>query len=442
MPYNNEFSNKIGHQDLINDDEIFSQILSDLELKDDDGISKELESLEKIEKFEINKEKILDKIFAVDGSLAFDESTDHKIAFIKTGEINLERKFQEFDESMDPRILAKYIETNKNIYKFIIPLTFRMCYKKSSSIEESIRNIIYDTFRYYNFDTILKILFFEKWNDEIDNEIEIKCLSCNKNSEKFTIEDDYKNCSCCGKNIFITDVANFIHSFESNSHYNLIQDSIIPELMLYTETLILFKKMMVLYSLGSDEGNFHELERTLFLKDGPLNIDKNYIDTTVKLNSFLSFLKKKNITVHLCGQEKTGLIEDYFSRYTEKKMKEKRMNNINTTEVLFLNDNFIEKKISNKYTYYKNNTYGYRVVVYNKNNRYILSMNTGGVYNPSPNRNDFVGFDSIINTVLNLKSDGFVNALYPINIINQLVTISKEPSIALLSKFVFDKIKK
>lgn len=441
MPYNNEISNKIGHKDIINDNDIFKEILSNLELKETQSIGRELESLEKIEDFEIDKLETLEKIFTVDGSLAFDESTDHKVAFIKTGEVMLEKEFKNFDTHTDPRIFAKYIETNKNIYKYFIPLTFRIKYKQSSCIEESLRHIIFDFFEYHSFTLVLKFLFFERWHDKKE-EIEIKCLSCHSQKEKFNINIEKKKCSTCGKMIYLTDLANFTHAFFESSENDFIHDKIVPELMLYTETLVLFKRIIFLYLTGLDDSNFSELENTLFLKDGPLNLDKNYTDTAIQLNLFLQFLKSKSINIHLCGQEKTGLIEDYFSRYTEKKMKEKKIKEISSTEILFLNDEFIEKKISKKFTYYKNNTYGSRIVVFNKNHRYILSLNTGGVYNEFPRDKDFVGFKRIINTVLSLKGNTFKNSLYPIHVINQIVTIAKDPSIALLSKFVFDNIKK
>lgn len=85
-------------------------------------------------------------------------------------------------------------------------------------------------------------------------------------------------------------------------------DSVATAYMLIHETLLLFTGIRFFW----DAGKYGVLDNALFIKDGPLFLKGQYSKLVIPIRNFFEFAKRKDVYVHVVGQEKTGAFVDHL----------------------------------------------------------------------------------------------------------------------------------
>ena len=86
--------------------------------------------------------------------------------------------------------------------------------------------------------------------------------------------------------------------------------------------------------------------------------------------------------------------------------------------------------------------YGNKIIFKTWNGRiYVATIPTkDGEVLVNPNMNDFNNLETILFNIEKLKCDMYENALFPVALVNKLVSLSDHPSSQILKKFALKKI--
>ncbi len=457
MPYKNkkgllgERASKLSQAE-ITQNELIGKVLLNMEIKDKNTLNHEINNLKKIDLNGINIRDCsnIEYILAVDGSNSkhFVEIDLTKFSFITTGYLLLKNTvYQELvNKNIDPRIQANFNESGFGIHSAFFPQNSRFSYKKQN-LFNSVRELIFDFFNSdvrtdYSAMKSLKYLMFKKWKKNKEKSRPFKCPFGCDNNIVFNYNSCHKNCEKCGKKIYITDYLGFHKIFNETTDF--IPDKFITDYMLVHEhiTLLYWIIKTYLHSKRYGEDLFTSI---LFIKDGPLSLDFKYSNLIKDINELLVEIKKKNFKLQLCGQEKTGNIVDYFDKYALDRKRDEEREKV-PDQIIIINDSFVEKNISPSSMFFskpngRETTYGSKICYVNNGDRLIFSISTGGEYVSDPDENTFDSLLEVVSMIKKIRTYAFSGAIYPIALINNKVSISKEPSSSLLEKFLTDNIK-
>ena len=235
-------------------------------------------------------------------------------------------------------------------------------------------------------------------------------------------------CPSCNKLLYLTDIFTI---------HNAVDDEIgISEtgsITLLLEQILLVHLIRLIIN-----NNPKLLKETLFIKDGPLA----YFGNTSKMYTPMRALIKYLFTMHdlhLVGLEKSGSFVEHANEIFEI---------IPNGHILIPDNEYIYKyiipgKADNKYPYGMTTYYGNKIIFKTWNGRiYVATIPTkDGDVITNPSINDFNNLDSILFNIEKLKCDMYENALFPIALVNKLVSLSDHPSTQILKKFAQDSIK-
>ncbi|MBE5945444.1 MAG: hypothetical protein E7259_00730 [Lachnospiraceae bacterium] len=227
------------------------------------------------------------------------------------------------------------------------------------------------------------------------------------------------------------------HQIDLPFDYNRITPFSYP-MRLIGELLMLFTVIRLHWS-NRDKSLVSE---TLYIKDGPMTLGRQYSKLVPSIRSFLQYAKEQNRPIHIMGCEKSGTYFEHLSAIsktvdlTDGKMK-----------YAVLNHGYIRKEVQRAPDHV--NPYGSRTnwgekvfVVLDNNTHMTLNMSTGE-YNPEdlfPRVEDIIGLKRILATLPSLVSRKYEGALYPIELVNGIASMSNYPSAKILQDFVRDAI--
>jgi rRNA maturation protein Nop10 len=418
-----ERASKVGHLDVLK-----NPLVSELSRTFTDArmASADAESL--WTKIEITA-KPLSIIFCADGSwqTIIGESPPYSArAFIKTALVRLdEHALGKVDkESPNPFVLRDILKESAMHHATVFPLRHVVC--KGKTLYDAIRHAIFISLKddrvlesqpYETF----KWIVYQKWDATENRPIPpFECPHCGRNTT-LPFDADVGTCPNCSKEIFVTDMLGFHQEMAPDA----AQDSVASSYMAIHETLMLLTGVRYFW-----ERNKKLLTDCLFIKDGPLSIRAQYSKLVEPIRRFISFARKKEMDVHIIGQEKTGAFADHLELIRD---------HAPFPTCFAPDDLYIKERIQHRSSqgapYGKDTNYGAKVFV--KLNAYhsmVLNVPTGE-FEPNPALSDLVGFDRILATLPKILSNRYEGALMPVELANGVASLSTYPSARILKIF-------
>lgn len=433
LPY--ETASKLGHLEVIESEWVRS-LLNDFENNDvDDGDNYDSSIWAS---YSLGQVQPLRHIWTADGSFSKVNQNRKEVAFVKTALMTVEQsKIESIDKDYPHPLILKDIMKDSALYHAtVFPL--RNLKSDKGNLYDTVRHIIFDSMRIDEggqyFET-LKWLAFKKWDEKHSNSPSFECPHCgNKIDEGIPFDQDESVCPHCHKQVLLTDMIGFhLDMNEDNA-----PDSVASAYMLIMEMLMLFTVIRIQWK-NRDKNLVSD---TLFIKDGPMTLGGQYSKLVPNLREFLFFAKEQGRPIHIIGSEKTGKFFDYLSDAA--KFVEHVKGKI---EYGVLNHGFIRRVIQRAPD--RGNPYGLRtnwgekvLICVDENTHLVLNMSTGGyeVDDAYPKDKDIIGLDRILETLPSLISRKYEGALYPVELVNGIASMSSYPSSKILENFVRDMV--
>jgi hypothetical protein len=178
------------------------------------------------------------------------------------------------------------------------------------------------------------------------------------------------------------------------------------------------------------------LNKVLFIKDGPCA----YFGQTARMHALMFELNNwlfDRYNLVLAGLEKSGAFVEHANEIREK---------LEPGTVMMLNDQYIYGRIlpgeecSNPYAY--TSYYSHKVIFKTrKEQMYVVSMPVR-ILKKSPDASDIPNLHAILANIEKLQCDMYDSALFPIALVNKLVSLSAVPSQQILQRFAVSSIEK
>ncbi|MGD9123960.1 MAG: hypothetical protein PVG60_02645, partial [Desulfarculaceae bacterium] len=290
----------------------------------------------------------------------------------------------------------------------------------------AVRRIIFDSLNDHSLGgepyKTLKWLAYELWTSENKLSPSFECPYCDKLVEGLPYNEDVGKCEHCDGDLYLSDMIGFHLEMEDDS----APESLAAAYMQVHETLLLFTGIRYFW-----EKNKHSvLANTLFLKDGPLALYRQYSKLVIPIRRFIKFVKSKNKKIHIVGQEKTGAFVEHFN------IVEKKAPN---GSYFLPNNEYIRKEIQHKSEraepYGSRTNYGNKLFVKLDDYTHLVLTIPTGKYMDSASIDDLIGSSKILSTIPALVSYRHECALTPIELANGVASLSSYPSAAVLKIF-------
>ena len=430
-----ETASKLGHLDVIGSEWVNS-ILEDFETNDLNDGSNFHESIWK--SMDPQLAQPLRHIWVVDGSFVEVVENHKELAFVKTALMTIEQnKIDQINPDFPhPLLMQDIMKDSASFHATVFPL--KNIKSSKGNIYDTVRHVIFDSMKNAEdglyFET-LKWLAYKKWAGTKSNSPSFECPHCNcKIDNGFSYDKNDGICPLCGKEILLTDMLGF--------HLDMNEDnaptSVASMYMLIMEMLML----LTVVRLHWDNPDKSLVSDTLYIKDGPLTLKGQYSKLVPNIREFIAYAKKSNRPIHIMGCEKSGKFFDYLNLASRFVKCEK-----DKVKVAVLNHGFIRNEIQRAPDH--GNPYGLRtnwgekvLVVIDENTHFVLNLTTG-VYLPMddfPEVEDIIGLNRVLATLPSLISRKYEGALYPVELVNGIASMSNYPSAKILQRYVHDKI--
>lgn len=430
-----ESASKLGHLKVIESDWV-NALIKDFETNDiNNG---DTFNYDIWKNFDITGIKPLKYIWVVDGSYVPVIENKKEVAFVKTALMTIEQnKVAAIDKEFPHPILMQSIMKDSALFHAtVFPL--KNLRSSKGNIYTTVRNIIFESIKRDEsgvyFET-LKWLAYKKWKDGKENSPSFECPHCGKKIEEGIAYDlDSSICPFCNEEVFLTDMIGF--------HLDMNEDNapiaVAVSYMLVMELLMLFT-IIRLHWINKDKNIVSE---TLYIKDGPMTLGRQYSKLVPAIREFLQFAKIQHRPIHMLGCEKSGTYFDYLSimsKFVE--IENKKL------KYAVLNHGYIRKEIQRAPEHV--NPYGLRTnwgekvfVIIDNNTHMALNMPTGEYREDDtfPTDSDIIGMKKILATLPSLVSRKYEGALYPIELVNGIASMSNYPSAKILQDFMRDAI--
>ena len=430
-----ESASKLGHLNVIQSEWVQS-LLKDFETNDlGDGDNYENDIWED---FEIGTAEPLKHIWVADGSYVSVQENNKELAFVKTALMTVEQsKIAAIDkEYPHPLLLQDIMKDSALFHATVFPL--RNLKSDKGNLYNTVRNVIFDSMKIDEggqyFET-LKWISYKKWTGDKHNSPSFECPHCEKKIEEgLAFDQDKGICPHCGGEVLLTDMVGFhLDMSEENA-----SDVVASRYMLIMEMLMLFTVIRLEWS-NPDKKLVCD---TLFIKDGPMMLGGQYSKLVPNIRAFLLYAKEQGRPVHIISSEKSGSFFDYLSIISKFVKPED-----GKIKYAVLNHGYIRRVIQRAPD--RGNPYGFRTnwgekvfVFLDENTHMILNMTTG-FYDKDeayPVSKDIIGLDRILATIPALISRKYEGALYPVELVNGIASMSNYPSAKILQDFVRDSL--
>lgn len=429
-----ERASKIAHMEIIKDESIIELLQAfrstDLPTSNHHATSPGI--------IDTGKPSTIKYVVTIDGGLSVVPNPIRKekaLAFIQVGTCFLKLADidrMKADPMMDPRELGEIIK--KVAYRpAVLPLAGIS--RPHMTVKETIRHNINSILSpaYSNLYWVLEYLVFRQWlpESEVTDKPAMKCYECGTLLE---IPRNQQVFSCinpsCKHEHFLSD---YLHIANSGSEDWSKEDAAKAMMSVMEHLAVLEVPIMCVR-----DNKLNALSEFLFIKDGPLLLRAALSRLVEPIRELFDWLKCKNVNIHLIGVEKTGDFSNYISE-------QKRM--FSDSDGRYIEGTFFLPSIKylleevsgqeyNEKSYRNRVNYGAKVGVA-LSNRHLVALNVPtGKFMLEPTREDLIGFEETVATLLKLVSSNYDNALIPLVLANQAVSLSYEPSGSILEQFL------
>lgn len=356
------------------------------------------------------------------------------ITFYQFGALIFETEDLE-EISSSPFINPEDISKLKEIKRFEFVLPTKNIRLKNENMVNSVRRSFYEFFMRpldseNNLMESFKWFIYEEYGRNRESWPLSRCPGCDLRElelEKKEMAKDYTfRCPQCNTRIYLTDIFGIHNAVDEE--LGVGENAAI---ILLLEQIILVHIIRLILKISPKL-----LNETLFLKDGPLAFYGNSSRMYKPMRNFVNYLFDKH-NLFLVGLEKSGAFVEHAFEISEL---------IPPRSALLLNDDYIYKYIlpnrgDRKYIYGYREYYGGKLIFKTKEENIYVATLPNREPIAFPHKKDFKNIDVILLNVEKLRCDMYENALFPIALVNKLVSLSDHPSSDILKKFVEDTIK-
>ncbi|MCL4552040.1 MAG: hypothetical protein M1305_00575 [Candidatus Marsarchaeota archaeon] len=415
-----ERASKIGHIKIIQEPRI-QRLIEAFEKADDTGD----EALGELSgKLNLSQVGSLENVVAIDGSEVAIPNTlkEHKrIAFITVGAVVLKRSEiarMKANPVIDPRDLAKQMQEGASTVAAALPLSGVVV--PGETLVDSIRKTVDEVLRYTRLYDTLRFLVSREWLPSYSGQEHMGCVRCRG---EFPIPRSTLQFRCphCGELHTLSDYLSIAqgppHDFATEEAAISLRN--IMESLYLMRFLKTYKDRPVL------------LQRTLFVKDGPLLLRAQLSRLIEPIRAFLKYLKDQGTSIHVVGVEKTGDLVDHIPLISHT-LNEPGDFFIPTVRYLLeriLGVPYVEAEYRNRVQY------GSKVVVRLGPDHVVAFNIPTGDFLTEPKVEELYGFGESMALLSEMLSYSYENALVPLVIANSIASISMQPSTDILEAF-------
>ncbi|PHV64259.1 NurA domain-containing protein [Cyanobacterium aponinum] len=432
-----ESASKASHHHIINDPEVKAVMQRIEKPPQVDEISIE----ELVKDFEPPENNPVEAIIAVDGGYTevvlnkdFPSRTIH---FLQFGALFFKLEdLAEIDSLafIDPKDMAKL----KNIQRLKLALPTRnLCFKDSNTVKGTVLKAIYEFFLKNNLDEDKSLIDTLAWfvfrrykkgqrtEQEKSWNLATNPLSANGNQvclSEADMDHDYTfKCPETGGKIYLTDIFRLHEVIDEETGAR----GILGYLVNVIEHLIIIHLIRLLLNKQPEM-----LKKVLFIKDGSTGFFGQTAQLHVAMQDLVNWLfDKQNIL--LAGLEKSGAFVDHAQDI---------QNKLEFGKALILNDDYIYRYIlpgkgDPDRPYASTSNYGHKVIFKTRNGQMYLVAVPVRELKKNPTINDLPNFQVILENIEKLHCDMYDSALFPVALVNKLVSLSAHPSQRILTKF-------
>ena len=367
-------------------------------------------------------------VFSVDGSYQVIESPRppyKAVAFVKTALFRLDQPaIDSLDKSNPhPYALRDILQDAAAYHATVFPM--RHVVVPGLNVYNAIRHMIFESTKDELlegavFET-LKWLAYEKWDGSAKSLPPFECPHCESQEATLSYDSDKGPCPVCGDELLLTDMLGFHQSMGQD----YAPDSTASDYMGVHETLLLFTGVRHYW-----ENSRKVLDRTLFIKDGPLSIRAQYSKLVNPIRRFLSHARDSGVPVNMVGQEKTGAFADHLALIRDAAP---------AGRMFIPGHNYIRENIQHRSAagapYGKDTNYGAKVFVKLEDHHSMVLNVPTGLFKADPKQSDLIGFDRSLSTLSQLTSSRYEGGLVPIELANAVASLSTYPSAKVLQLF-------
>lgn len=382
-------------------------------------------------------------VFSTDGSPQIIENPSppfKAIAFVKSALLRVDQHaVSKIDkDTPNPFALRDLMKEAALYHSTAFPL--RNVFIEGKSTSDAVREIIFESVKDKGLNDslegammeTLKWIAFEKWLDKPIAELpKFGCPHCGPATKKdeatLPFDEEKGNCPACGKEIFITDMFGLHQTMTDDFAPNQIA----LDYMAVSETLMIFTPIRFYW-----ENKKALLKNCLFIKDGPLSLRATLAKLSAPIRRFFDFAKSQGIEIAMLGQEKSGQFFDHLQL----------IGNAAPVNSCFIPDNdYIQEQIKHHNTsavYGADTNYGAKLFVkLNDYHKMVINIPTGkrGEFVTEPSQSHLINFKNIIATLPKILSNRFEGALLPIELANNIASLSTYPSAKALELFAEDQ---
>ena len=428
-----EFAGKTGHSDFI--DEESRQFLSECYIPQEnfnlDGFKDYFYSLKK-EGGGINY------VVAIDGG--YSEATvkrfpSSKVMAVQIGALLIDfKKIKGLEEKtfISPEEMNNIKDTSKS--KFILPVRNIMNHNYDS-FTKFVRETIFKFFIEENFNlaSALKWLIFREFYESPVDEWNLATHPIDRNKKDVKLRrSDFKDyiINVDGGQIYITDVLRLHERIDDDTG----SEGVVDYLLSAIEQILMISIIKEIYAI-----NPCKLSEFLFILDRPLAFFGQTANLHKPMREMISYFISNNIDLNMVGIEKNGPFVEHARVLTEEEVLEKG-------KYILLNNDYIYRNILprsyNNSSLYGETTYYGGKLIFNSNYGNVsvctvpVKDYNNNIINPHPE--SFVNLNNILSIIEDLKCDMYENAILPITLVNNAVSISKYPGGASLQRLVRD----
>lgn len=280
-----------------------------------------------------------------------------------------------------------------------------------------------------NFLQTIKWLVFDEYATPRSNYILSSCPWCGQRDVAIRRTELSTTCeiTCpnpgCRKAISIIDIFRLHEAIDNE----LGAGGILGYLTVLVEQMVMVHLWQVI--LRTKPALFKEI---LFIKDGPLAFFGQTANMHEPVRRLTNFLRDSH-ELYLAGLEKSGAFVEHAYEVSSK---------LKPSQAILLNNRYIYTYIipgdsESKDPYARTTYYGAKVIFKADDERmYVVSLpvrSADVVLNPK--KGDYANLDVVLSNVKKLKCDMYDNALFPVALVNKLVSLSNHPSAVILEKF-------
>ena len=327
---------------------------------------------------------------------------------------------------VNPEDISKLKEIKR--FELVLP-TKNIILKNQKSLVNSLRKAIYDFFmrKLDDGNTLMstfKWFIYEEYGETREDWPLSRCPQCGLRDlslKKNEMKSDYTfNCPSCNADLYLTDVFGLQNSVDEELGVGET-----AAIILLLEQMILVHVIRIILKTSPKL-----LNQTLFIKDGPLAYYGNSSRMYKPMRNLVNYLFDK-YDLSLVGLEKSGAFVEHALEISEL---------IPNNSALLLDDDYIYKFIipnreNRQYSYGYRTYYSGKLIFKTEEENIYVATLPNRKPTSKPTEKDFKNIDSILFNVAKLKCDMYENSLFPVALVNKLVSLSDHPSSEILKKF-------